>query len=177
MKKLLIITILTVFGLLAGCVSVPMDSVKNDFLSKKFEVAPNKSNIYIYRDSRFVGSAILMAVAINGEILGELAPNTYFVVSVSPGEHHITSFNKSTSLKTNKTFSAEPPSELETEVSFEKTSEITLTTKQGKNYYIWQEPVIGFVSPDAQLHEVTQNQGKTAISSGKLAKIVKNIEN
>lgn len=74
---------------LVGCASVPMASLDADIQAKQFVIAPGKSNIYLYRDKEF-GPAITMPVALDGQVAGKTASNTYFLRSVDPGRHEVT---------------------------------------------------------------------------------------
>lgn len=69
---------------LTGCARTVMDTPENDALAKQF-LLPSKdeSGIYIYRDSIF-GAALKKNLYIDGKLIGESAPKTYFYKRVIP---------------------------------------------------------------------------------------------
>ena len=84
--RLLIILIGACF--LAGCASVPMADPMADINAKQFTTVPDKANIYICRGAG-MGTALLFQTVVDGRIIGGLAPQTYQLITVSPGEHTI----------------------------------------------------------------------------------------
>ncbi len=86
--KMTSVTLLLATMILAACASVPMDSLQNDEDAKQFAVPAIGARIYIYRDENF-GSAIKVPVSVDGKVIGQSAPKTYFVSDVDPGKHRI----------------------------------------------------------------------------------------
>jgi hypothetical protein len=54
-----------------------------------FTPSPGKARIYVYRPSRFVGSAARLTVAIDSQVVGKTASGTFLMVEVDPGPHRI----------------------------------------------------------------------------------------
>lgn len=130
-------------GVLAGCASVPMASLQADAGAKEFRVKPGYSNIYLYRNEGF-GAAIAMTVSLDGKVMGRTAAHTYFLWEVKPGSHEITSHS-------------------------ENLGKLALETKEGRNYFVWQEIKMGMWQPGSQLHEVTEEEGRKGVLECKLA--------
>nr|WP_297347340.1 DUF2846 domain-containing protein [uncultured Glaciecola sp.] len=142
MNKRIILVMIALVSLLSGCASVPMASLDADNRAKQFNVDSNKANIYLYRDES-MGGAIAMPVALDGHIAGKTGSKTYFYWSVEPGEHEITSLT-------------------------ENTARIKVIAKAGQNHFIWQEVKMGLWTARSQLHEVSDEKGKKAVSDCKL---------
>jgi len=148
-----IITALAVISTLQfiGCASVPMASVDTDKSKKEFAVpAEGKSGLYIYRNSSF-GAALKKTISIDGSIIGESAPNTYFYKELEPGTHEIAT---------------------ESEFSDNK---ISIEFKKGVNYFVQQYIKFGAFVGGAGLKAVTEEEGKKGVLECKLAKENTNI--
>jgi hypothetical protein len=145
-KKLMALFALMFSFYLAGCASVPMASVEDDNLRKKFNPpAKNSSALYIYRNSNF-GGALKKTVYVDGEMIGETAPMTYFYTLVKPGEH---------TLSTESEFSP---------------NDLKIKTEGGKNYFIQQQIKMGVFVGGAKLELVPEDKGKKGVLECKLAK-------
>ena len=77
--------------LLAGCSATPEASRDSDAYAKRFESAPGSAIVYLYRadgpDNR--GFTTLW---LDGRLIGELTPASYFRVSVRPGKNALTAY-------------------------------------------------------------------------------------
>lgn len=142
MRKPITITILLLGALLTGCASVPMAPLAKDTQAKTFSVAADKSNIYVYRNES-MGGAIAMPVALDGRIAGKTGPKTYFMWTVEPGQHEISSLT-------------------------EKTSKITINAIAGQNHFVWQEVKMGVWSARSLLQEVSDQKGRAGVNECKL---------
>jgi hypothetical protein len=72
---------------LGGCASTPEASPAKDAEAKRFDSAPRASIIYLYRaDGRTNGVSTLW---IDGHLIGETLPTTYFRIAARPGRHVI----------------------------------------------------------------------------------------
>jgi hypothetical protein len=125
--------------MLAACASVPMTGKAEDQEAKQFKAPVGQSRIYIYRDE-ILGSAIKVTVSLDGKLIGQTAPHTYFAVDVKPGLHKVTCLAESN-------------------------SEVSFTTKPGAATYIWQEMKMGAFSAGCALREVDANQAQSALKS------------
>jgi len=114
-----------------------------DTQAKKFEVPADKSRIYIYRNET-LGGAIAMTVALDGKTLGQTGPKTCFMVDVAPGRHVIESLT-------------------------ENVARLTIETRPGQAYYVWQEVKMGLWAPRSALHEMSAAEGQKGVRECKLA--------
>ena len=146
LKKASVIFVLILSSYLTGCASVKMASPEQDLASKTF-AAPSdgKAGVYIYRNSHF-GAALKKTVYINGEVIGETAPMTYFHKEVAPG---------SLLLSTESEFSD---------------NDLSLTTQSGKNYFIRQYIKLGAFVGGAGLEIVDEHTGQKGVLECKRAK-------
>lgn len=137
--------------LLHGCASVPMASADLDKAKKEFSApADGKAGLYIYRNS-VLGAALKKTITLDGNIIGESAPNTYFYKELEPGKH-----------------------ELATESEFSDNA-LTLELQKGINYFVHQYIKIGAFVGGAGLKSVTAEEGKKGVLECKLAQESPNI--
>ena len=150
------ILFIVVYGLLTGCTvggvfivpmggswsgtaTVPLASPEHDEQAKSFDVEPDKSNIYVYRNE-LMGDKHIMPVALDGRLSGKSASKTYFMWVVEPGEHEVTSL----------------------------TEKITVNAIAGKNHFIWQEAKFFDIWQRFKLHEVAEDVGRKGVLECKL---------
>ena len=146
LKKIFLLSILTSLSILSGCASVPMASMEEDNRMKEFKNPPKGySGIYIYRNSNF-GGALKKDIYIDGQILGESAPMTYFYTRVKAGKH---------TLSTESEFSP---------------NDLSLTTQSGKNHFVRQYIKFGAFVGGAGLESVSDSVGKNGVLECNLAK-------
>lgn len=145
--KLTSIVFVSAALVLTGCASVDMASQAESQKAKEFG-APSAGNagLYIYRDN-FVGKALKKDLWVNGECLGESAPDVFFRTEVAGGKTH--------TIETESEFS---PNKLE------------MMFASGKNYFIRQFIKFGAFVGGADLELVSEEQGKAAISKLSMAK-------
>ena len=141
-NKILFIALAVAFLLLQGCATVQMASTDEDSAAKAFNVTPEKSTIYFFRDE-FMGAAVTMDVYLDGQFQGFTGANTYFKWDVDPGEHEIKSIA-------------------------ENDEQLKFTTEPNKIYYIWQEVKMGLMSGRNALHIVDEERGKKGVMASKL---------
>ncbi len=80
--------IVLLLALVGGCASTPMASRESDADAKRFETAPNAAIIYLYRPPAPGGDAA-STIWVDGRLIGETLPTTYFRVPVRAGYHRI----------------------------------------------------------------------------------------
>jgi hypothetical protein len=85
-------SILAVIGillvLLSGCASTPQGSLSSDADAKRFDPAPNAAIIYIYRP---IGAGHgVSTIWLDGRLVGESLPQSFFRVAARPGHNRIT---------------------------------------------------------------------------------------
>jgi len=77
--------------LLCGCTATPEASRDSDADAKRFDSAPGSAIVYLYRadspDNR--GFTTLW---LDGRLIGEITPASYFRVSVRPGKNALTAY-------------------------------------------------------------------------------------
>lgn len=142
-----IAAVLFVSSLFVGCASVPMESEEATSKLKEF-FPPTEGNagLYIYRASG-PGTALKKDIWVNGECVGESAPNVFFYKEVVGDKEY----------------------KISTESEFSP-NDLLVDTKSGENYFIEQYIKLGVFVGGANLKLVSQEEGKKDISKLKLAK-------
>lgn len=145
--KTVSILILTATLLISGCASVEMASQAEAAKAKEFN-PPSQGNagVYIYRDS-FVGKALKKDVWVDGKCIGESAPDVFFYTEVQGGKNH----------------------KVDTESEFSPNT-LELMFETGKNYFIRQFIKMGVFVGGAGLEQISEEQGKIAVSKLEMAK-------
>jgi len=127
-------------ALLGGCASVNLAPPEQDSQAKQFRSKSNVSQVYIYRD-QILGSALSIPVKVNGKLLGNTGPKSYFLIELPAGNHVSDSQEGKSTLK--------------------------LTTRRGRIYFVRQEIVMGFVSGNTKLSVVDAATGKEGVGKSK----------
>ena len=144
-KKALISLWLLAFLQLTGCASVPMAPAEHDQARKEFSPPPEgTAGLYIYRNSSF-GGALKKTIRIDGRIIGETAPHTYFYTTLKPGMH-----------------------ELATESEFSDNT-LSIDFQPGKNYFVQNYIKFGAFVGGAGLEQVSEEEGRKGVAECKLA--------
>ncbi len=146
MKKLLIATAVAT-SLLAGCASVPMESKEESNSAKKFSPPSSEnSGLYIYRAGIF-GAALKKDVWVDGNCIGETAPDIFFYEEVAGGKEH----------------------KISTESEFSP-NDLLVKTESGKNYFVRQYIKMGAFVGGAGVELVDEAKGKEAVTKLAMAK-------
>lgn len=82
--------VFTSIFVLIGCASINKAPAEHDAAAKRFAVNADSAQLYIFRDQTF-GAAISMPVTINGKLIGNTGPKSFFKLDVPQGTHAITS--------------------------------------------------------------------------------------
>lgn len=145
MRIVVLATALAV-SLLSGCASVPMESKEQSDMAKKFS-PPSDSNagLYLYRSGHF-GGALKKDLWVDGECIGETAPNVFFYEEVEGDEEH--------TISTESEFSP---------------NDLLVKTESGKNYFIRQYIKMGAFVGGAGVELVSQDKGQEEVSSLEMA--------
>lgn len=143
MKKLIILAIAVFSSLFIGCTSVPMTSSSLDSEGKQFLPQSGKANIYINRGGGLSGTTQTFQTTLDGRVLGSLAPNTYQLFSVSPGEHTLTV------------------------TGAESLEEQKITVEAGKNYFFNVSVTWGWQSGHPHLVSMTEDEGRKEVLNSK----------
>jgi len=77
--------------LLVGCASTPEASLQSDAEAKRFESAPRAAIIYLYRGDA-PGASSTSTIWVDGHIVGQSLPATFFRVPVRPGRNRISAY-------------------------------------------------------------------------------------
>lgn len=145
-RNVLLPALLMVSSYLVGCASVPMATLQDDTLRKEFSMpAQGNAGVYIFRNSNF-GAALKKTVYVDGKLLGETAPMTYYYTEIQPGEH-----------------------KLSTESEFGE-NDLILQAESGKNHFVRQAIKMGIVVGGATLSLVSEEEGRKGVLECKLAK-------
>ncbi|MFV7782505.1 DUF2846 domain-containing protein [Shewanella marisflavi] len=143
--KILVSTL--IMAILSGCASVPLEDSKTSNKAKKFSApADDKSGLYIYRSGSF-GGALKKDVWVDGECIGETAPNVFFYVELLG--------NKDYKVSTESEFSP---------------NDLIVKVEAGKNYFVKQYIKFGAFVGGAGLELVDTEKGKDEVSKLKMAK-------
>jgi len=143
--KLVIVALVSYF--FVGCASVPMESANISDAAKQFN-SPSDGNagLYIYRSGSF-GGALKKDVWVDGECIGETAPNVFFYEEVQGDEEH----------------------KVSTESEFSP-NDLLLKTASGKHYFIQQYIKMGVFVGGAGLKLVDEEEGKNAVQKLEMGK-------
>jgi hypothetical protein len=76
-------------ALLAGCAATPEASRQSDAEAKRFDSAPGAAIVYLYR-ADLPNNRGVSTLWLDGRLIGELLPATYFRVAVRPGKNLLT---------------------------------------------------------------------------------------
>lgn len=149
MKILAVVAVFTAVSV-SGCATVEMASRDDSFKAKQFAV-PSKGNsgVYVYRDS-FLGKALKRNVWIDGKCVGESAPDVFFYTEVDGGKVH----------------------KIDTESEFSPNT-IEVMFEEGKNYFVRQFIKMGVFVGGSGVEQVSEEDGKKAISTLEMAKLGK----
>ena len=132
--------------LFVGCASVPMESKENSDKVKTF-ASPANGNValYIYR-SGGPGGALKKDVWVDGNCIGETAPNIFFYEEVKGGMEH----------------------KISTESEFSP-NDVLVNTESGKNYFVQQYIKFGVFVGGAGLELVDEEKGKKEVTNLQMA--------
>jgi hypothetical protein len=132
---------------LTGCASVSMESKEASDAAKRFgPPAEGNAKIYVYRSGSF-GGALKKDIWINGECIGESAPNVFFVKEVKGNTEH----------------------KVSTESEFSP-NDLIVKVKAGVNYFVRQFIKMGLFVGGAGVELVSEDEGKKEVAALELAK-------
>lgn len=126
--------------LFAGCAAVPMAPESTSDEAKQFNPPPDgEAGLYVYRDSQ-LGAALKKDIWVDGECLGETAPQTFFYRTVAGDQEH--------TISTESEFSP---------------NHLILFMKAGVNYFVRQYIKLGFFVGGANLEVADATEGESAV--------------
>jgi hypothetical protein len=145
MRKIIVVTSLILIAFLNGCASVPMASLESDTARKNFpSPSPGTAGLYIYRNTT-LGGALKKDIFIDGELVAETAPMTYFYFEVQGGKRK---------LSTESEFSA---------------NDLVVDVEKDKNYFVRQSMRLGVFVGGASFELVPEEEGKKGVLECELA--------
>ncbi|WP_435979036.1 DUF2846 domain-containing protein [Psychrobacter sp. DM4] len=141
-----IVFIVAVSSLFVGCASVPTEQAEVSNVIKQVN-APSDGNagLYIYRSNSVIGAALKKDTWVDDECIGETARGTFF--------YHEVLGNRAHKVSTESEFSP---------------NDLMVNTATGQNYFIKQYIKPGLFVGGAGLKQVTESEGREAISDLKL---------
>jgi hypothetical protein len=146
MNKVLASIAVTVF-LTTACTSVPMEPKEKSELAKQFNSpSEGKAGLYVYRTGSF-GGALKKDLWLDGNCIGETAPNVFFYEEINGDSEH----------------------KISTESEFSP-NDLIVKTESGKNYFVRQYIKMGVFVGGAGVELVDENKGKKEISKLDMAK-------
>jgi hypothetical protein len=120
-----------------------MAGMEQDAAAKTYQVKQGKANIYVYRNEN-LGGAIKLTLLMDGKLVGDTGPKTYYLLEVEPGRHTLLS-------------------------KAENDSVLELNAQAGRNHFVWQEVKMGLWQPRTLLQEVDEATGKAGVAECKRA--------
>jgi uncharacterized protein YceK len=122
----------------AGCASVPMAGKDRDAAAKVFATTPDAATLYVYRASSW-GTSVKYPVHVDGRFIGELPGSTFLFLPVQPGPHTVM-------------------------VLAESSKTQPFTAEAGKLYYVKVTPAMGWLSANANLYLMAdENEAQTDV--------------
>lgn len=145
MSKVFSVAMVVCTMMLVGCASVPMTSASLDREAKTFVPEAGKANIYVVRCGG-IGTAVVVQNQLDGRVAGSLAPNTYQMMSVAPGEHV-----------------------LSTGPGAENVEQVKINAEAGKNYFYKASIAMGWALPRVHLKPMEEQKGRKTVTRLKRA--------
>jgi hypothetical protein len=137
-----VLALLIAVALLGGCASVPQSSPAEDAAAKQFRAPADKARVYVYRTA-FIGHLYAISILIDDKEFGRTRGKSFLMADLAPGEHTFVS-------------------------KAENDSTARLDVQAGRTYFVWQEIVMGALSPRAHLHIVDDARGRAGVMEGTL---------
>jgi hypothetical protein len=142
MRLALPIVALALLG--SGCGSVASAPPELAATALTFTPAPGKSRIYVYRPSRFVGSAARLKVEVDSQFVGKTGSGTFMMIELDPGHHRVSGLS----------------SESDRGVDFEALADSTYFFK------LW--PKMGFMSAQSGIEPMDPVEGRRAVQESRM---------
>lgn len=131
--------------LFSGCVAtVPMAVGSLDTEAKKFVPPTGRSNVYVFRGSG-IGMALAFQVILDGRIIGSIAPGTYHLIAVDPGDHAVAASSN------------------------ENSKLVRFVAAPGQSYFFEVEVKMGWASGRVGLEQVDEREGRKGVLDAKRA--------
>lgn len=142
----IVFVVLFMGAMLGGCTAtVPVMPEQYDQVAEQFQPAPGMGNIYVVRDDGFAGSAIAFRIELDGRSIGSIAPGTYHLFELEPGDHIVAASTQ------------------------ENADHETVNVMEGENYFIEIEPKWGMIAARVSLEMVEFERGQKLVIDGSRA--------
>ena len=145
MKKRHLVIIICAAALVIGCATVPLASADLDAAAKTFTPPEGKANIYVARGMGYVGGAASFQIVVDGRMLGNIAPGTFYVVTCDPGSRTVAAMCQWNTAKAN------------------------VDVEAGKNYFFDAGWHMGLITGQAAVSQVGEDDGKKLVQQCKRA--------
>jgi hypothetical protein len=156
MKNFFLLLVVSVLLVLSGCAASILKADKASQLqAKSFIPKAGMSNIYVYRPSGFMASALNYHVTVDKQLVGDIESGSFSLIEVPPGKHTV-----STTVITIIGSSSVPDAAVE------------LDTEAGHNYYLWQDVDDGAIN---KLHQVNEATGKRDVANCSMIPVPDNV--
>ena len=132
---------------IVGCATVPLASPESDEAAQRFMPPEGKANLYVARSNSSYGGAVSFKVVVDEEVVGEIAPGTFFLVAIDPGKHSIAA------------------------TSIQNSAKAIVDAEAGRNYFYEVTATSGVLGAQASLGLVLlEPMGKLMVRQAKLAR-------
>ena len=132
--------------LLTSCATnVPMASLEQDMMAKKFHAPSDNALMYVIRPSIHTGWMMNIPVMVDRLALGNLKNGSYALMPVAPGEHVISWMG-----------------------NFEGDSFLKLKTEPGKLYFIKMYLSMGWAAAKINMETMSEDEGKKLVDEYEL---------
>jgi hypothetical protein len=115
-----------------------------DAEAKNFASPPGRANVYVYRNGG-IGMALAFQIVLDGKIVGSVAPDTYHLIAVEPGDHAVAASSN------------------------ENSKLVRFHAEAGRNYFFEVEVKMGWASGRVGLEQVDETQGRKGVQGAKRA--------
>ncbi len=138
------------FVLLGSCAAtVPLTTKELDAKGKLFSPPDDKANLYVVRGGGLAARGVLFQVIMDGEILGAVAPGTYLLIEVEPGNHKVSV------------------------IAEENQESVEVEAETRRNYFVEVSPKAGLTSGHVSVAALDDTTGRDLVNKTKRAQSTK----
>ncbi|MFN8626677.1 MAG: trypsin-like peptidase domain-containing protein [Candidatus Binatia bacterium] len=147
MKRQLNRLVVLVVALISGCAaSVPLARIDEDRIAKSASPPEGKAALFIQREDAFIARPIPFSVLLDGRLVGDLAPGTFFRLNILPGQHVLSA------------------------ATAFRTTTIPILCEPAQVYYIQIRPDLWDGHPTPR--EISNDEGRSLVQQSQLARAV-----
>ena len=111
----------------------------------KFSPPSGMANLYIIRREAYLGCALNIPIALDGQQIGSLQTGSFFLKVISPGDHILSSFTQA------------------------ETATKTFKAREGQNIFYDIKGDMGLISMGTSIHKISDEDAKAAVRRCKRA--------